>query len=450
MTTGRFKESQKSVILCVFVCENGMTEALSKKRSWLPWLMWGLGACFYCYEFFLQVSPSVMVHDLMRDFNVTAAALGNLTAFYMYAYAVMQIPVGMLIDRFGARRLLTLACLLCAVGALTFGSAEHFAMAASGRALIGIGSAFAAVGCMHLAASWLPLNRFAMTTGLLLTIGMLGAALGEGPLSVVIPMFGWRKTLMFFGLIGVALAGIIYALVRDRDVTANAQLTPTLPTHFFAGFKHIIRNKDLWVVSVYGGLMFLSVPGFAGLWGVPFLMRSYALEKTTAAFICSMVFIGFAVGAPLLGWFSDRVGRRKTPMTIASIGSLATLLPILYIGELPLNILVTLLFLFGFLISGFLPIFSVAREINPPETNATALGFANTLNSVGAALALVLVGVLLDITWDGYAVEGVRIYSSSDYHFAMTLFPVSITLGLIVLFFVKETHCKPLYQNNHE
>lgn len=422
----------------------------TNSKKWLPWLMWGLGTCFYCYEFFLQVSPSVMVHDLMHDFKVTATALGNLTAFYMYAYAIMQIPVGIMIDRYGARRLLTIACLLCAGGALTFGLAPYFAVAAIGRTLIGIGSAFAAVGCMHLAASWLPLNRFALTTGLLLTIGMLGAALGEGPLSTIIPTLGWRKSLIIFGLIGLGLSALIYSLVRDRNVHENALLNPVLPKSFFSGLKHVVRNKSLWVISLYGGLMFSTVPGFAGLWGVPFLMRFYSLEKTTAAFFCSMVFIGFAIGAPLFGWFSDRIGRRKTPMYVACIGSLITITPIIYASDLSHTFLVTLLFGFGFFMSAFLPMFSLAREINPPEVNATALGFANTMNSVGAAFSQLMVGVLLDITWDGYTVADIRIYSSSDYHFAMTLFPAAIGLALITLFFVKETYCKPHYVSTDE
>lgn len=421
-----------------------MTQQQSLKSLWLPWLMWGLGTCFYCYEFFLQVSPSVMVEDLMRDFRVTAAAFGNLSAFYLYAYAIMQIPVGMLIDRFGARRLLTIACLFCAAGALIFGTAHQFTIAAMGRTLIGIGSAFAAVSCMHIAASWLPLNRFALTTGLLLTIGMLGAAFGQGPLSVVIPLLGWRKTLIIFGLLGILLSIVFYIFVRDRDVNENAKLAPMLPPKFFSGLAHVTKNKALWAISIYGGLMFSTVPGFAGLWGVPFLTRFYGLNNTKAAFICSMVFIGFAVGAPLFGWFSDRICRRKTPMQIACLGSLVTLIPILYLNQLPLLLLIVLLFAFGFFISAFLPMFSLAREINPPETNATALGFANTWNSVGAALAQLLIGVLLDLSWNGDMLNGVRVYSNSDFHFALTFFPVAIILAFFSLFFVKETYCKPL------
>ena len=134
------------------------TSTLITQQRSLPWVIWGLGALFYSYEFFLQVSPGVMAHDLMHTFKVNATQLGNLGALYFYAYAMMQIPVGVLLDSLGPRRLLTIAIIICACGAIFFGSAHTFWVAGTGRFLTGLGSAFAAVGCLHLAATGYPLN----------------------------------------------------------------------------------------------------------------------------------------------------------------------------------------------------------------------------------------------------------------------------------------------------
>jgi MFS family permease len=418
---------------------------LATSQSLRPWVMWGFGALFYCYEFCLQVSPSVMTTEIMREFSVNASELGNLSAFYLYAYTIMQIPVGILLDRFGPRRLLTFATLCCAAGSLLFGTAHLFTVAAVGRFLIGIGSAFAAVSCMHLAAVWLPLNRFALMTGILLTIGMLGAAGGQAPLSMLIAKLGWRETMILFGGIGVILCIIIWSIVRDRPLVVPSKES-LFNQGFLAGIKHILRNKQLWITSLYGGLMYLPTPAFAGLWGVSFFMTFYQLPRTTAAFFVSFIFIGWAVGSPLLGWFSDRIGRRRPPMAIGSVGALATILAILYIPNLPLPLMGVLLFAFGFFSSGFLPAFSVAREINPPETNATALGFVNTLNSFGAALAQPFIGLLLDMQWQGKMVDGVRSYSVTDYHWALITLPACIALSLFILPFIRETYCKPLTQ----
>lgn len=412
--------------------------------GWLPWVFWGLGALFYCYEFFLQVSTSVMIDDLMREFHISATALGNLSSFYLYFYAIMQIPVGMLLDRFGARRLLTAATLFCASGALMFAYAKVFTIAAIGRSLIGFGSSFAAVSCMHIAASWLPVRRFALMTGALLTIGMLGAYAAEGPLSQLIEIFGWRDTLVMFGLIGVVLSLLIYTIVRDRSVSENTGHNRVLETNFSAGLKYIVKQPRVWIASVYGGLMFLTIPGFTSLWGVPYLSKLYDLTKTQAAYINSITFIGFAVGAPFFGWFSDRIGRRKVPMYIAAIGSLVTFSYILYAQDIPLMTMRVLLFLFGFFISAFLPVFSLARELTPPETNSTTLGLVNTFNSFGGAAAQVGIGYLLDLSWDGTMQAGRHVYSLEAFHYALTSIPIALALGVITLFFVKETYCKQL------
>lgn len=421
-----------------------MGDQQSTVKRYLPWLMWGLGALFYFYENFLQVSVSVIVDDLMRELHVSASQMGNLSAFYLYPYAILQIPVGILVDRYGPRRLLTSATVICALGAILFGMSHTFAMAAAGRFMMGFGSAFAAVSCMQIAASWLPLGRFALLTGSMLTIGMLGSFAAQGPLATIIPHLGWRNTIIAFGIFGILLAAIIYAVLRDRKVSDNLKTKKTLGPGLFAGFKHVFKNKQIWITSIYGGLMFLPVPGFAGLWGVTFLMQYYHIERMTAAYIVSMIFIGFSVGAPLLGWFSDRIGRRKVPMYIGSIGALTSIYTILYVYGLPLSTVAALFFAFGFFISGFLPVFSIARESNPPETNATALGFVNMLNTLGGAATQLVIGILLDLNWTGEMEAGIRLYDADDYHFALSILPISIAISLIFLFFLKETYCKQL------
>ena len=410
------------------------------QTKFMPWIMWSLGAVFFGYEFLLQVSPSVMVNDLMREFSVNATALGNLSAFYLYAYSIMQIPVGILLDRLGTRRLLTLACATCAIGALVFASAKSFYIASAGRFLIGFGSSFAVVSGMNLAATWLPINRFALTTGLLMTIGFIGAVCGQSPLSLLVAHMGWRHTLMIFSIIGMILCVLIWSLIRDRPLPPALHHEMT-KTQFFSGLGFVLSNRQTWIVAIYAGLMYLPTPAFAALWGVPFLMETYALPRTEAALIISTVYIGFAIGSPFFGWLSDYIGLRRRPMIIATLGALVSLLFILYSAKLPLVLMGICLFGFGFFSSGGFIAFTVARETNPTRVTATALGFVNTLNTIGGAIAQPVVGLLLDLHWHGEMVNGVRRFTGGDYHFALAVLPICIVISLLLLPWIKETHC---------
>lgn len=414
----------------------------NKIKKYGPWFIWGLSALFYFYEYFLQVSVGVMVPELMHDFAVNATVLGNLAAFYFYAYASMQIPVGILLDRYGVRYLLTLATSICMLGCFLFGFAHTLLLAKTGRFFIGLGSAFAAIGCLKLAANWFSGRRFALLTGIMVAVGTLGAIGGQTPLALLVRHIGWRSSLILLGIIGGVISVAIWRIVRDKpEVVAEKSVS----THFqqvglLQGLQIVLGKKQSWLVAVYGGLMFAPTSIFGSLWGVPFLVEKYNLDRPTAAAVISVMFVGWALGSVLFGWISDHIGRRRPPMIVGSIGALITILGILYLPNLSLLAIDILLFAFGIFSSGFLPSFSIMREINPHYVSATALGFMNMLNMVGGAIGQPLVGWMLDLTWQGKMQEGVRIYSAAGFHVALAILPLLIALSLVVLFFVCETY----------
>ena len=420
----------------------------SDRTSFFAWIVWFLGALFYCYEFFLQVSPSVMVNELMRDFSISALVLSNLVALYFYAYAVMQIPVGVLLDRFGVRRLLTIASLLCAAGCLLFGSAHAVWVAGVGRFLIGLGSAFAAVSCLHISATWFPHRYFAALVGVMVSIGMLGAVAGEGPMALMVETFHWRPSMLLLGGIGVVLALLIGVIVRDKTIEneSGAQCAK-LQSQFWSGIAHVLKNKQAWVIAVCGGLMFAPTPVLSSLWGVPFLVKVYHISRPMAATLVSLLFIGWIVGAPFFGWFSDRIKKRRPPLFISSLGTFTVLMLIVhcphYFNTVSMGLL---LFLFGIFSSAFLLAFSLMRENNPPEINATSLGFMNMLNTVGAAIAEPLVGWILDKIHPMTSVPGhaAATYALADYQFALNLLPSFTLFAFFLLFWVEETGCQPM------
>lgn len=397
--------------------------------TWLPWVIWGLAALFYFYEFMLQISPNVMADELQRDFAISAAAVGNLGAFYFYAYGAMQIPVGVLLDRFGPRRLTTTAVGLCAIGCFVFATTQHLLPAQIGRMLIGAGSAFAIISCFKLVANWFPHNRFAMMAGLTVTIGMLGAASGEIILAHMVEAFHWRPTIIAFGFIGIALMVLIWLIVRDAPTGASTSKSSTKSEPLLKGLKHVVRSKQTWLTAIYAGLMFAPTIVMGAQWGNRFLTHTHDISRVYASTLTSLIYIGWAVGGPFTGFISDYMGRRKPLMIIGTIGALLSGSLLVYEPGLPIFAEGILLFLLGLFSSGFFPAFSLIKEINAPKISATALGFTNMLNTMFGAILQPFVGYMLKLTNDNYTI-------------ALATLPISMLLALVILPFIKETYCK--------
>lgn len=408
--------------------------------AYYPWIAWFVAAGFFFYKYLVQVSPSVMTNDLMRTFQVNGAGLGNLSAFYFYAYLCMQIPVGMMLDKYSPRLLTTAAILLCSVSTLVFSQTNTLEWACASRALMGAGAAFAAVSCFKLAAIWFAPKRFALVSGLFMTAAMLGAVGGQMPLSMLVQHAGWRTALEIVGIIGIVLGLIYFMVIRDKPLqTDHSPISHPPVLHSLA---YILKNKQAWLLSFYSGLAFAPVSVFGGLWGVPFLETAHGLSPTQAALAASSIFIGFAIGAPLLGWLSDFMGQRKPILILGTLLALICLTAVLYLPPTPLSVIMVLLSCFGFGASGFFTSFAMIRELFPLLLVATVLGIMNTFDSICEALFEPFVGALLDATWTGTTVDGIHHFSLHSYHLALLVLPLSLVLALVMLAFITETHCK--------
>lgn len=424
------------------------TASKSFSQSILPWIVWGLGCIFYFYESLLQVSPSVMGAELMRDFAITSQTLGFLSGIYYYSYSPMQLPCGVLMDHFGPRIMLTIATAVCAISTIAFGVTDSLFMACVARLMIGFGSAFAAVGTMKLAANWFSSDHFALLTGLMVTIGMLGAISGETPLALLVDHNGWRQSMSIMGIIGLILAMLIFIIAKDYPQmsakTARENKDPEQDP-MLKSLIAILKNKQLWLIATYGGLMYMATPVFCGLWGVPFLMFKMQIAKSIAANYISLVFIGWAIASPLWGICSNRIGLRKPPMYIGAIGALCTSLLFIYAPIESGWLMGSLLFAFGIFSAGFLCAFSVAKELCNSHYVATGLGFMNMLNMVGIAVAQPFIGFILDRFWAGELINNVRVYPLHAYHIGLSILPIGIFISLLILFQVRETYCRPVH-----
>lgn len=403
----------------------------------LPLFGWATGALFFFYAWVLRVAPSVMVEELMRDFAVGAAVLGNLSAAYFYGYAGMQIPVGVLLDRFGPRRLMAAAALVCAGGCVLLGLGTTLAAAVAGRFLIGASAAFSLVGAMAVAGQWFRPERFAILSGLAMAAGMAGGVFGQAPLRVAVEASDWRTTTLLLSLGGIALSVAAWASVRDRWRGAGGL------GRALSGLATTLSYRQTWLIALAGLGTSAPLLGFAGLWGVPFLETAYGLPRTLAATLTSMLFVGWGVGAPLFGWLSDLIGRRKAPLLAGLALETAALAALIYVPGLPLAALAVLCFLVGFLGSAQIVCFALVKENFRPELSGTAIGFVNGMVTGAGALFQPLVGFLLDLVWTGKTVAGARVYVVEDYHLALASLIACCLAGFACLLAVRETYCRP-------
>jgi MFS family permease len=402
--------------------------------------MWSLAALFFSYAFFHRVVPSVMVSDLMRDFGVGAAVLGNLAAFYFYAYASLQLPVGVLVDSWGPRRVLTAGALVCGAGTLLFAAAGTLGPAYMGRLLIGAGAGFAFVAALKLAGTWFPPGRFALMSGLTSTLGMAGAVAGQAPMAALVAAYGWRETLSAAGVFGLILALVIWLVVRDRN-GPHAPL-PVMSAGLLAGLRQVARTPQTWIVGLFSAALAANMSGFAVLWAVPYMMRAHGLERPAAAASVSLIMIGWAIGSPLLGWFSDRIRRRKPPMLLAAVAAGASFTALVYLPGLPLAAAQALLFAIGFCSCAMHLGFVAGSENSPPAYAGTAIALVNSLIMLSGALFQPLIGWILDLNWDGALAAGARVYTTDAFRMALLPLVASNLVAVLTVFFVRETHAR--------
>lgn len=412
-----------------------------KKIRRRAYFIFFLASCFYLYEFILQVAPSVMAEPMMQTFNITAKGFGIISAFYFYAYAPMQLPAGLMFDRFGPRRLMTCALLLCAFGSFFFASTESVVTASLGRFLIGTGSAFSFIGVLVLCSRWFPAHYFAVLAGVAQLMSSVGAIFGEMPLAWLIHQVGWRQASFILALIGMVLAFLLWRFVSDYpDGHETYETGPGLKEEW-QRLVAVCGKAHTWVIGTYAFSIWTPIAVFAALWGVPYLQEKFQTTVVVASGMCSLIWIGIGVGSPLLGWLSDRFENRRICLGLSSLMGLTACCFLLYDDQLSFYMANFMLFLFGMGAGGQSVSFAVVRDYNPAQLVGTASGFNNLSVLIGGSIFQPLVGILLHHSSKWHLVNDVPVYSIEAYQNALWIMPFCYALSLLVVLFVlKESH----------
>ncbi|SDF02387.1 MFS transporter [Sporolituus thermophilus] len=426
------------------------------RRRWLIWLPLALA---FLTPYFHRTVMGVVTDNLMRDFAIERASeMGNLASIYFYTYAVMQLPAGILTDRFGPRLIVTAALVTASLGAFFFSWSGSIAGLYAGRFFASLGVSLIYVSIVKIHAEWFRLREFGTMTGLIVVAGSAGFLLSATPLAYVVDAFGWRTAFVLIGCYSMLMAGFCWLMVRDRPVDVGLPSLAEIEgierdagsqqvngrSGIGRALKTVLGNPHTWwpvlaAVAIYGVYM-----AFMGIWAVPYFMQVYGMPRTEAANYIMAMALGTMVGGPLLGVISDRLGLRRGPYIWNTVFFLAVwlVLTVWNGGKPPVWALYPLCFGIGLGVSGVNMAVACTKEVNPPELTGIAAGVGNSGGFVGAALMQPAFGWVLDRQWQGAMEHGVRIYSQQAFQVAFGGCALVLVLGLLCTLMIKETGCR--------
>ncbi|MEW6724006.1 MAG: MFS transporter [Bacillota bacterium] len=413
------------------------------------WLIWSLMAVAFLVVFIHRYSIAAVADDLARELGLTGAALSNLASMYFYAYAVMQIPSGILADYVGPRLTAALGMLVAAAGSLLFAIAAVPAPALVGRLLVGLGVSVIFVSTLKIQAEWFRPREFATISGLTSVVGNIGGILATTPLALLVTFVGWRPTFLAIAAVSVAVAVAIYLVVRNRPEAAGypAQGPRADREGISLGtsLKMIVTNPATWpnFIILFSAMSIINA--FSGLWGVPFLMHTYRMAKAEAAQYILYLTAGVLVGSPLVGWLSDRLGRKK-PVMMAGTGMVALLWFYLLVvagGKPPVAALSPIFFMMGLGGISFILTFANVKEVNHPAFSGMATSFVNSAGFIGTALLNLAVGTWLDQGWTGQIADGMRFYTLESYRSTFLAFLALSVVAFAATWLVREKAAAP-------
>lgn len=414
--------------------------------SWQAIAAYVLAASFLCFEMALQVSPGVMTRDLMQDLSIDSRGIGLITSAYFTSYTLMQIPVGLLFDRFSVRWLVSFAILTCSMGAIFYGMTHSLFFAAMGRFFMGFGSAFAFISVLIVAAQWFESRFFALLVGIAQCLAALGAWAGEAPFAMAVDEYGWRAVINGFAMVGFALMVLCWWVIRDKQPTDSLMNEGRQPLGMAQSIREVVRSGQSWWVALYAFACWAPITVFPATWGTEYFIQRFGVTRGQAAWAMGFIWIGLAAASPLVGWLSDKLGRRNSLMQLCSVLGVLSSLLILYAHSWSFVALYPLLLVFGMACGGQIISFAVVKDNSPAHIRATAIGFNNMAVVAGGMVFPYCVGWLLNRFWlaSSVSIGTTPSYTTEHYEMALLVVPICFMVTLITsLFFIKETYCQP-------
>lgn len=409
----------------------------------LRWAVFALAAGAFWLSFFHRVAPAAIAVELQAAFGIGGAMLGTLAATYYVIYTLMQVPTGVLNDTLGPRRVLVAGCLIAGAGSILFAVAETVTAAVIGRAFAGLGVSVAFVSMLKLNADWFAERRFATMTGLGSMIGLSGGLAAATPLAWIAAHVSWRTVFTAVGIASLALAAVIWWVVRDHPggATRGAPRPPSArgKVRWREGLMLVLRNRATWPCFWFGFGMSGSYMTFVGLWAVPYLVHGYGMSVVEATQHTSLMLVCLALSQGAIGALSDRIGRRRPLILASALAYLACWLAWLAGAAAIPGASYAISIVMGLSVCGMTLSWACAKELNSPQYSGIAISVVNTSGFLAVGLLQPLVGWLLDRNAAGAA------YTGAHYAPGIALLTAFSGIALAGAWFIRETRCRNIW-----
>ncbi|MBT3226515.1 MAG: MFS transporter [Deltaproteobacteria bacterium] len=414
------------------------------------WVIFTMLAFAYFFVYFHRLSLSVVANDLLSDFKTSASVMGLLGSMYFYCYAAMQLPSGLLSDSIGPRKVVSVSLLIAAIGSILFGFAPTIEIAFVGRIMVGLGVSVVFIPTMKILSQWYRVKEFAFMSGILNAVGGIGALGATWMLALMTGSFGWRLSFELIGVFTLLIVLLVWFFVRDKpddmgwpsvvelDVKDGKTSKQSKQIPLLEGMKIVLKEKYFWPVAIWffidAGIFF----GFGGLWGGPYLMDVYGLQRSEVGAILSMIAWGMIIGSPLTSFVSDKVlkSRKKTFMLYTSLLVALFIFLNIFPSGLPIGALYMIFFMLSVSASSIVVMgFTTTKELFPVEIVGTSVGSVNIFPFFGGAVFMPIMGKVLDL----YPKSPDGAYSFEAYSTMLLILLATSIVALGCTFFMKET-----------
>ncbi len=415
---------------------------MTQKKSYTSaYVGWGFISLFFCYQYILRCTPGIITQELRSTFNMTAEEFANLGAIYLYAYAALQIPLGFLVDRIGIKKVVLASMLMCSFGTLLLGYTDLISVAYLSRFLIGAGSACAFMSAVKWVADHFPEGNRGFLMGATLTLGTAGALSAGTILVTLIENLTWRPAIMFTGWMGIGL--FVLTLFFMERTSSTLKSTDSKSSFDWGIVKEnllkIAKNRNVLIYAALATGLYTPLSVLADLWGVSFLSQKFSIPRADAAASVMYLYIGLAMGCLSLPYLSERLGMFTNTIRL-SIFIILTLFCIIVFGDITSLFVLKILFtILGFFAGAEMICFTGAVTQGIPGQAGLTVGFVNTLNMLGGAVLEQLIGKALDYQWSGAVnEEGLRLYTTEQYTYAMSILTVVVLLSVFISLALRE------------